>query len=313
MLRELGIDPATVAGPSARPLRAAAGLQDGLPRARRAVKTRLRMRRDARADDRATAGRAASTAWSASSSALYLLRPLRRASCPAAASSSRSQGMLPDAQASPLAYAVPERALLLRPALPSSSRCWSSAAVASVLLRRRASTTASGGRVPLVRLGLPLRAQPAHRQTRACPTSAGCSWPTPVLPRAPYGSLAARGRRDPGGGWRMPAGDIRASPGSSWPLGYSYSGLTKLVEPVVARRERPRPRPRQPARAAGHLPRVAARLFPTASCRLAPGARSLLEIAVRSPGPRPPPAALALGGPAPAAPARSSSSSISPT
>lgn len=50
------------------------------------------------------------------------------------------------------------------------------------------------------------------------------------LPRAPYGSLAARGRADPAGGWRMPAGIYRAA----WivmAVGYSYSGFTKLVSP----------------------------------------------------------------------------------
>lgn len=50
-----------------------------------------------------------------------------------------------------------------------------------------------------------------------------------VLP-APYGSLAALGRVDPAGGWRMP----RAIFGAAWivmAVGYSYSGYTKLVSP----------------------------------------------------------------------------------
>jgi predicted DCC family thiol-disulfide oxidoreductase YuxK len=50
------------------------------------------------------------------------------------------------------------------------------------------------------------------------------------LPSAPYGSLAARARVDPGGGWRMPDGIFLVA----WillALGYSYSGLTKLASP----------------------------------------------------------------------------------
>lgn len=50
------------------------------------------------------------------------------------------------------------------------------------------------------------------------------------LPSAPYGSLAMRGRADPGGGWYMP----RAFQRVAWILmsvGYSYSGFTKLVSP----------------------------------------------------------------------------------
>ncbi len=50
------------------------------------------------------------------------------------------------------------------------------------------------------------------------------------VPTAPYGSLAARGRVDPGGGWRMPPAIFAAA----WivlALGYTYSGYTKLVSP----------------------------------------------------------------------------------
>lgn len=50
------------------------------------------------------------------------------------------------------------------------------------------------------------------------------------LPPAPYGSLAARGRVDPRGGWFMPQGIFNVV----WILmaiGYSYSGFTKLVSP----------------------------------------------------------------------------------
>jgi predicted DCC family thiol-disulfide oxidoreductase YuxK len=50
------------------------------------------------------------------------------------------------------------------------------------------------------------------------------------LPRAPYGSLEARGRVDPDGGWTFPRGVFVAA----WialAVGYSYSGLTKLASP----------------------------------------------------------------------------------
>jgi predicted DCC family thiol-disulfide oxidoreductase YuxK len=50
------------------------------------------------------------------------------------------------------------------------------------------------------------------------------------LPRAPYGSLAARGRNDPRGHWSM----TPAIYGAAWllmALGYSYSGFMKLGSP----------------------------------------------------------------------------------
>jgi predicted DCC family thiol-disulfide oxidoreductase YuxK len=51
-----------------------------------------------------------------------------------------------------------------------------------------------------------------------------------ILPRAPYGAWAARGRTDPGGGWAMPPMLF----GAAWvvmAVGYSYSGMTKLSSP----------------------------------------------------------------------------------
>jgi predicted DCC family thiol-disulfide oxidoreductase YuxK len=50
------------------------------------------------------------------------------------------------------------------------------------------------------------------------------------LPAAPYGSVAARGRLDPDGGWRFPPLLLAAA----WivmAIGYSYSGVTKLASP----------------------------------------------------------------------------------
>ena len=51
-----------------------------------------------------------------------------------------------------------------------------------------------------------------------------------LLPPAPYGSVAARGRPDPGGGWTMPPG-IFAAAWIVMALGYSYSGWAKLGSP----------------------------------------------------------------------------------
>lgn len=51
-----------------------------------------------------------------------------------------------------------------------------------------------------------------------------------AMPPAPYGSWASRSRTDPGGSWYMPQSLYTAA----WivmVLGYSYSGLTKLVSP----------------------------------------------------------------------------------
>jgi predicted DCC family thiol-disulfide oxidoreductase YuxK len=50
------------------------------------------------------------------------------------------------------------------------------------------------------------------------------------IPPRPYGSWAARGRPDPGGGWSLPQSIF----GGAWilmSLGYSYSGYTKLISP----------------------------------------------------------------------------------
>ena len=51
-----------------------------------------------------------------------------------------------------------------------------------------------------------------------------------LLPRAPYGSWSARGRVDPGGGWRMPPA-IFAAAWVVMSLAYSYSGFMKLLSP----------------------------------------------------------------------------------
>lgn len=51
-----------------------------------------------------------------------------------------------------------------------------------------------------------------------------------MLPAAPYGSLGARGRPDPGGGWRLPA-PLFVAVWIVMAIGYTYSGCTKLISP----------------------------------------------------------------------------------
>ena len=51
-----------------------------------------------------------------------------------------------------------------------------------------------------------------------------------IVPPAPYGSWAARGRPDPDGSWRMPQ-PIYPAAWVLMALGYTYSGCTKLVSP----------------------------------------------------------------------------------
>jgi predicted DCC family thiol-disulfide oxidoreductase YuxK len=51
-----------------------------------------------------------------------------------------------------------------------------------------------------------------------------------MLPAAPYGSFAARGRSDPGAAWRMPQ-PVYVAAWVVMAAAYSYSGYTKLVSP----------------------------------------------------------------------------------
>lgn len=50
------------------------------------------------------------------------------------------------------------------------------------------------------------------------------------VPTRPYGSMDARGRIDPGGGWRFPA-SIHCAGWIVMAIGYSYSGAMKLASP----------------------------------------------------------------------------------
>ncbi len=50
------------------------------------------------------------------------------------------------------------------------------------------------------------------------------------VPAKPYGSWDARGRTDPGGGWRLPP-ELHAAAWAVMAVSYSYSGWTKLQSP----------------------------------------------------------------------------------
>ena len=50
------------------------------------------------------------------------------------------------------------------------------------------------------------------------------------LPKSPYGSLEAKDRLDPGGGWKMPQ-EIYAVAWMVMAISYTYSGYTKLISP----------------------------------------------------------------------------------
>ena len=51
-------------------------------------------------------------------------------------------------------------------------------------------------------------------------------------PRAPYGSVDRRGDPDPGSSWRMPDW-IFAATWIAMALGYTYSGYSKLINPIL--------------------------------------------------------------------------------
>jgi predicted DCC family thiol-disulfide oxidoreductase YuxK len=138
-----------------------------------------------------------------------------------------NQGVLPDASASPLLYLFPNVLALSD----------SSASVGGVLVAGMGLSVlfAVGWYDRAAALGLwyvwaclfgrnPLIANPG------IPFVGWLLLAHVFLPPAPYGSWAARGRVDPGGGWRMPQA-IWAAAWIVLALGYSYSGYTKLVSP----------------------------------------------------------------------------------
>jgi predicted DCC family thiol-disulfide oxidoreductase YuxK len=156
----------------------------------------------------------------------YLLVHFARLA-PYAAELFSSAGVLPEASLSPLARLFPNVLAFYDPPWLATASCGLGVLASACLaagLRGRASALVLAyvwacflGRNPLI----------------ANPSIPYVGWMLvahALLPAAPYGSLDAKGRVDPGGGWRMPAGIFLAA----WvalALGYTYSGYTKLVSP----------------------------------------------------------------------------------
>lgn len=138
-----------------------------------------------------------------------------------------SAGMLPDAGLSPLTRAF-----------PNLLAAWDSPAVVLIVLSTAAFAAlafAAGWRDKWMALWMwyvlaclfgrnPLIANPA------LPYVGWMLLAHLFIPQAPYGSLEARSRPDPGGSWRMPA-EVFAAGWVVLALSYSYSGYTKLLSP----------------------------------------------------------------------------------
>jgi predicted DCC family thiol-disulfide oxidoreductase YuxK len=136
-------------------------------------------------------------------------------------------GVLPDSAASPLAFAFPNVLVAFDP--PWFAQLWVALGAALTIplalgWRDRSAAFALWyvwaclfGRNPLI----------------ANPSIAYVGWMLlahGLLPKAPFGSWAARGRTDPRGGWSFPR-PIYSAAWLALAAGYSYSGYTKLVSP----------------------------------------------------------------------------------
>jgi predicted DCC family thiol-disulfide oxidoreductase YuxK len=138
-----------------------------------------------------------------------------------------NQGMLPDASASPLAFLFPNVLTLFdSPAF----------ATAFLLLGAAASILFMIGfhdRAAAVLLWYVWACLVGRNPLISNPGIPYVGWlllAHVLLPGAPYGSVAARGRPDPGGTWRMPS-LLFAAAWILMALGYTYSGATKLASP----------------------------------------------------------------------------------
>src|SRR5260221_4598016 len=137
------------------------------------------------------------------------------------------RGMLPDASASPLAFAFPNVLTIFdSPAFVTSL----------LLLRAGACVLFAVGwydRAAAVLLWYVWACLLGRNPLILNPGIPYVGWlllAHAILPGAPYGSVAARRRPDPGGTWRMPA-LLFAGAWILMAMGYTYSGVTKLVSP----------------------------------------------------------------------------------
>lgn len=139
-----------------------------------------------------------------------------------------SAGMLPSAELSPLTRAFPNvLALVDHPAFVIAF-CMSGAVASVALIAGRHDRIAAlwcwyvlaclFGRNPLI-------------QNPSLPYTGWMLLLHAALPRAPYGSLAARGRSDPGGTWAF-SPPLFAAAWIVLAISYSYSGWTKLFSPT---------------------------------------------------------------------------------
>jgi len=138
-----------------------------------------------------------------------------------------NRGMLPDADASPL-----------YPLFPSVLFVWDAPAVVTVLLALALAFSVCfalgvADQLAAVALWYVWACLFTRNPLIANPSLPFVGWlllAHALIPGRPYGAWAARGRTDPGGGWRVPDAIFRAA----WivmAIGYSYSGYTKLISP----------------------------------------------------------------------------------
>jgi predicted DCC family thiol-disulfide oxidoreductase YuxK len=138
-----------------------------------------------------------------------------------------SAGALPRAEASPLIHAFPN-VLALWDAPGFAVALVVSGAAASALL-----LVGWGDRAAALWMWYVLAALHGRNPLMANPSLPFVGWMLlahALLPPAPYGSVRAAGRVDPGAGWRMPPAIFAAA----WvvlALSYSYSGYTKFGSP----------------------------------------------------------------------------------
>jgi len=138
-----------------------------------------------------------------------------------------NQGVLPDGAASPLLHLFPNVLAL-----------WDAPAVVATLLVAGALLSlllalGLADRVAAVALWYVWACLHGRNPLIANPGLPYVGWlllAHAAIPGAPHGSWKARGRADPGGGWSMPPA-LFAVAWLLMALGYTYSGITKLVSP----------------------------------------------------------------------------------
>jgi predicted DCC family thiol-disulfide oxidoreductase YuxK len=138
-----------------------------------------------------------------------------------------SQGMLPDASASPLAHAFPNLLAWWDPPLAVALLLALGVALGALLALGLFDRAAALG---LWYIGACLLGRNPLISNPALPYLGWMLLAHAMLPPAPFGSWAARGRPDASADWRMPAG-IFAAAWIVMAAGYTYSGVCKLGSP----------------------------------------------------------------------------------